>query len=73
MDPKELAAFVERAMTEADQRLGRPAPPAVLEQYAREAALDLWVAGSQVTVLAAAAARRKLREAMGLDAHPRAA
>ena len=65
MNPEELAALVERVLAEAEDRFGPAADPALLEAFAREAALDLWQARPAVTVAAAGVAYGVLRERIG--------
>ena len=68
MNLEELAAFVERVLAEAADRFGPAADPALLEAFAREAAIDLWQARPTVTVAVAGVAYGVLRERIGRPA-----
>lgn len=62
MNDLELAAFAEQVAVTARRVLGLGASPAVLDQYAREAVLDLWMTGPQITVAVADLALCLVRE-----------
>jgi hypothetical protein len=64
MDAMELTTFVERVAADAARIFGPNADPVVLERYAREVVLDLWMTRPRVTVYLAELALRRLREAM---------
>jgi hypothetical protein len=64
MDELGMTAFVDRAVANAERAFGHAAPPTVLEQYAREAALDLWMVHSGATVALADLVGRRIRAAL---------
>ena len=64
MNPFAISTFVEQVMADAERRFGRRADAAPLERYAREAVLDLWLAGPRVTVYVADLALRRLRQGL---------
>ena len=59
MDPNEMTTFVEQLVADAERAFGLDAEAALLERYAREAALELWLTTPRVTV---SVARRALRQ-----------
>ena len=65
MDRNELTAFVDRVLANAEREFGPDAPTALLECYAREAALELWLTRSRVSVYGAELALREVRAEIG--------
>jgi len=58
------AAFVRRTLADAERAFGPDADPALLCAYAREAALDVWLATPGVTVAAADQLRRRVEDSV---------
>jgi hypothetical protein len=62
MDVQEMEAYVAQVMETAERTFGAQAAPALLESYAREAVLDLWLTRARVTVYVAELALEQLRQ-----------
>ena len=77
MSDQDLAAFSEQVARNAQQMLGVGISPAVLDQFAREAVLDIWMTKPQMTVALADLALSLIRDIFtgepGQAAHPVAA
>ncbi len=67
MTDLELSGFAEQVADDARRVFGATASPAVLDQYAREAVLDLWMTGL-ITVNAAELALDRVRAALASGA-----
>ena len=61
MTDLEMAAFAEQVAENARRILGPRASAAVLDRYAREAVLDLWMNGSAITLHATEMALQQVR------------
>ncbi len=68
MTDLELSGFAEQVADDARRVFGATASPAVLDQYAREAVLDLWMTGPMITVDAAESALARVRAALASGA-----
>ena len=62
MTDLEMAAFAEQVTDNARRIFGPRATAAVLDQYAREAVLDLWMSGSAITLHATELALQQVRD-----------
>jgi hypothetical protein len=62
MDEQEMEAFVARVVSDSERTFRVEIDRALLETYAREAALDLWLSGSDITVSCANQALNQIRE-----------
>jgi hypothetical protein len=65
MDNLEMAPFVDQAVADAAQAFGDAAPAAVLDQYARDVALEFWMTRPGATVSHAGLVGRSVRVALG--------
>ena len=63
MDQTTTAAIIERAVEGARRAFGARAEPGLLDRYARDVALDLWLADPTLTVADAHRALRRPRAA----------
>jgi len=68
MERDELASEVDRVVEAAGRLFGGRADDRLIEQYAREAALDLWLTRPRLTVSLAERARRRASAALLADA-----
>ena len=59
-----MSMFVDRVLAESERAFGPRIDPAVLERYAREAVLDVWLRDPNLTVSAAEHLLRRLRTAI---------
>ncbi len=64
MSDLELAAFAEQVAHDARRIFGPGASAAVLDQYAREAVLNLWMTGPKVTLTVAESALQQVRQVL---------
>jgi hypothetical protein len=71
MDDATIDRFVEQVSADAIRALGPAADPALLDRYARDAVLDLWLTRPQLTLAAAQLALARLRQSFA--APPRVA
>jgi hypothetical protein len=62
MDQVEMEAFVARVVSESERAFRVEIDGALLEAYAREAALDLWLSGAEISVARANEALVRIRE-----------
>ena len=64
MDEAAFANFVEQVRADALRTFGPAASAALLDRYAREAVLDLWLTRPRMTVAIAQSALAQLRPAL---------
>jgi hypothetical protein len=62
MDERDMETYVAQVVDSAERTFGAEADPALLESYAREAVLDLWLTKARVTVYVAELALNQVRE-----------
>jgi hypothetical protein len=62
MDHPEMETYVAQVVDTAERTFGADADAALLESYAREAVLDLWLTKARVTVYVAELALNQVRE-----------
>lgn len=62
MDQREMESYVTQVVDAAERTFGAEADPALLESYAREAVLDLWLTRARVTVYVAELALSQVRD-----------
>jgi hypothetical protein len=62
MDERDVETYVAQVVDNAERMFGADAEPVLLERYAREAALDLWLTRPHVTVSVAGLALSQVRE-----------
>ena len=62
MTDLEMTAFAEQVADNAHHIFGPRASAAILDQYAREAVLDLWMNGSAITLHATEMALQQVRD-----------
>jgi hypothetical protein len=62
MDERDMETYVAQVVDTAERTFGTEVAPALLESYAREAVLDLWLTKARVTVYVAELALNQVRE-----------
>jgi hypothetical protein len=62
MDQVQMETYVDQVVNDAERTFGAEADPALLESYAREAVLDLWLTRARVTVYVAELALSQVRD-----------
>jgi hypothetical protein len=73
MNQQEIERYVCQVVETAELTFGVDADQALLETYAREAVLDLWLTRPRVTVYAAALVLRQVRDRLDRVAETTAA
>ncbi|MDP9368107.1 MAG: hypothetical protein M3Q03_07505 [Chloroflexota bacterium] len=68
MTDLELSAFAEQVAYDARRILGAGASATVLDHYAREAVLDLWMTGPKVTLAVAELVLQQVRQVLASGA-----
>ncbi len=64
MSDLELAAFAEQVAYDARRIFGPEASAGVLDHFAREAVLDLWMTGPKVTLAVAESVLQQVRQVL---------
>jgi hypothetical protein len=62
MDERDMETYVAQVVDIAERNFGTEVDPALLESYAREAVLGLWLTKARVTVYVAELALNQVRE-----------
>jgi hypothetical protein len=73
MEQREMETYVAQVVETAERTFGTDADPALLESYAREAVLDLWLTRARVTVYVAELALNQVRDEIERRANTTAA